>query len=71
VETLRRQCATQIVVLDGQDFGFTISMGVASFPHTAHTRDQLLESSEMALESARRKGGNRVSLASIRFEAQV
>jgi diguanylate cyclase (GGDEF)-like protein len=71
VETLRRQCATQIVVLDGQDFGFTISMGVASFPHTAHTQDQLLESSEMALESARRKGGNRISLASIRFEAQV
>lgn len=71
VETLRRQCATQIVVLDGQDFGFTISMGVASFPHTAHTQDQLLESSEMALESARRKGGNRVSLASIRFEAQA
>jgi diguanylate cyclase (GGDEF)-like protein len=71
VETLRRQCATQIVVLDGQDFGFTISMGVASFPHTAHTQDQLLESSEMALESARRKGGNRVSLASIRFEAEA
>lgn len=71
VETLRRQCATQIVVLDGQDFGFTISMGVASFPHTAHTKDQLLESSEMALESALRKGGNRVSLASIRFEAEA
>jgi diguanylate cyclase (GGDEF)-like protein len=71
VESLRRQCATQIVVLDGQDFGFTISMGVASFPHTAHTQDQLLEASEMALESARRKGGNRVSLASIRFEAEA
>ncbi len=71
VENLRRQCATQIVVLDGQDFGFTISMGVASFPHTAHTQDELLEASEMALESARRKGGNRVSLASIRFEAEA
>jgi GGDEF domain-containing protein len=71
VETLRRQCATQIVVFDGHDFGFTISMGVASFPHTAHTQDQLFEASEMALQSALRKGGNRVSLASIRFEAQV
>jgi predicted signal transduction protein with EAL and GGDEF domain len=46
-------------------------MGVASFPHTAHTQDQLLESSEMALQSAWRKGGNRVSLATIRFEAQA
>ena len=71
VENLRRQCATQIVVFDGQDFGFTISMGVASFPHTAHTQDQLLEASEMALQSAWRKGGNRVSLASIRFEAEA
>ena len=71
VENLRRQCATQIVVFDGHDFGFTISMGVASFPHTAHTQDQLFEASEMALQSALRKGGNRVSLASIRFEAQV
>jgi len=71
VETLRRQCATQIVVFDGHDFGFTTSMGVASFPHTAHTQDQLLESSEMALQSAWRKGGNRVSLATIRFEAQA
>lgn len=71
VENLRRQCATQIVVFDGHDFGFTTSMGVASFPHTAHTQDQLLESSEMALQSAWRKGGNRVSLASIRFEAEA
>jgi diguanylate cyclase (GGDEF)-like protein len=41
MEGLRRQCATQIVVLEGKELGFTVSMGVASFPHTAHTQDEL------------------------------
>ena len=69
VESLRRQCATQLVVLDGHDFGFTVSMGVASFPHTSHTQDELFDASDMALGSAQRRGGNCVSLASIRFDA--
>ena len=68
MEGLRRQCATQIVVLDGADLGFTVSMGVASFPHTAHTQDELLAACDMALAEARRRGGNHVTLASIRFE---
>ena len=69
MEGLRRQCATQIVVLDGQDLGFTVSMGVASFPHTASSREDLLLASDAALAEARRRGGNHVSLAGIRFEA--
>jgi diguanylate cyclase (GGDEF)-like protein len=68
MEGLRRQCATQIVVLDGRDLGFTVSMGVASFPHTAHTEDSLLRAADAALEEARKRGGNHVALASIRFE---
>lgn len=68
MEGLRRQCATQIVVLDGQDFGFTVSMGVASFPHTAHTQEDLLQAADTALSAAQIRGGNHVSLASIRFE---
>jgi diguanylate cyclase (GGDEF)-like protein len=68
MEGLRRQCATQIVVLDGQELGFTVSMGVASFPHTAHSQDELLASCEKALAEAQRRGGNHVTLASIRFE---
>jgi diguanylate cyclase (GGDEF)-like protein len=68
MEGLRRQCATQIVVLDGQDLGFTVSMGVASFPHTASSREDLLLASDAALAEARRRGGNHVSLAGIRFE---
>lgn len=68
MEGLRRQCATQIVVLNGEDLGFTVSMGVASFPHTAQTREELLEATELALAEALRRGGNHVALASIRFE---
>ncbi len=68
MEGLRRQCATQIVVLDGQELGFTVSMGVASFPHTALTQDDLLTACEAALSEAQRRGGNHVTLASIRFE---
>jgi diguanylate cyclase (GGDEF)-like protein/PAS domain S-box-containing protein len=68
MEGLRRQCATQIVVLDGRDLGFTVSMGVASFPHTAHTEDELMNAAELALAEAQKRGGNHVALASIRFE---
>lgn len=70
MEGLRRQCATQIVVLDGRNFGFTVSMGVASFPHTAHTQEALVQAAESALAEARKRGGNHVTLASIRFEAE-
>jgi len=68
MEGLRRQCATQIVVYEGRDFGFTVSMGVASFPHTAQTQEELLQASDKALAEAQKRGGNSVALASIRFE---
>ncbi len=68
MEGLRRQCAEHIVALSGQQLNFTVSMGVASYPHTAGTVEQLLRSSEQALEQARERGGNRVVLASIQFE---
>jgi diguanylate cyclase (GGDEF)-like protein len=68
MEGLRRQCATQIVVLDGQELGFSVSMGVASFPHTASSQQDLLAACEGALAEARRRGGNHLTLASIRFE---
>jgi diguanylate cyclase (GGDEF)-like protein len=70
MEGLRRQCATQIVAIGGRDFGFTVSMGVASFPHTAHVQDDLMVSADKALAEAQRRGGNHVTLASIRFELE-
>ena len=68
MEGLRRQCATQIVMLDGEELGFTVSMGVASFPHTAHGHDELIDACTVALAEAQRRGGNTVALATIRFE---
>jgi diguanylate cyclase (GGDEF)-like protein len=69
MEGLRRQCATQIVAYEGREIGFTVSMGVASFPHTAQTHEQLSAACDAALADARERGGNRVTLASIRFES--
>lgn len=69
MEGLRRKCAAQLVVHDGQEFGFTVSVGVASFPHTAHAQETLLEACEGALAEAGRRGGNAVALAAIRFDA--
>jgi diguanylate cyclase (GGDEF)-like protein len=69
MEGLRRQCATQIVALQGQDLGFTVAMGVASFPHTASTQEALVLAADGALAEAIRRGGNHVALAGIRFEA--
>ncbi len=69
MEGLRRQCATQIVMLDGEELGFTVAVGVASFPHTAHAHTELVNACSAALAEARRRGGNTVALASIRFES--
>lgn len=68
MEGLRRQCATQIVALDGQDLRFSVAMGVASFPHTASTQEALVKAADVALAEAVRRGGNHVALASIQFE---
>ncbi len=68
MEGLRRKCATQIVVHAGQELGFTVAVGVASFPHTAGAQDPVLEACQAALAEAQRRGGNQVTLAAIRFE---
>ena len=68
MEGLRRKCATQIVVHEGQELGFTVGMGVASFPHTAHTQEGLVSACEAALAEAQRRGGNHVTLAAICFD---
>ncbi len=71
MEGLRRRCATEIVMHGGQELGFTVSMGVASFPHTAQSQVELFAACEAALAEARRRGGNHVTLAAIRFERNL
>lgn len=68
MESLRRQCAAHIVVLDGREHGLSVSMGVASYPHTADAQLALTQAASQALAEAIRRGGNHVALASIRFE---
>ncbi len=70
MEGFRRKCAAQIVVHEGQELGFAVSVGVASFPHTAQGQDELLACCEAALLEAQRRGGNQVTLAAIRFSAE-
>lgn len=67
MEHLRRACATEVVVVGGQGFNFEVSIGVASFPHTAGTLAELSQAAVRALADARQRGGNRVALASIRL----
>lgn len=65
MEQLRRQCAQQIVAFEGKDLGLSVSLGVASFPHTSASHTGLLESAQRALHHAQRRGGNQVGLAAI------
>lgn len=71
MEGLRRQCATQVVARRGEALHFTVSMGVASYPHTSQTRAGLLGAAQTALDQACERGGNQVALASIAFAATV
>jgi len=68
MESLRRKCASQIVVHEGADLGFSVSVGVASYPHTSQTQESLVTACEAALVEAQRRGGNQVTLAAIPFE---
>lgn len=67
MEGLRRQCAQQIVAHAGSELSFTVSIGVASFPHTASSQERLVEAGESALRHAQARGGNQVALAAIPF----
>ncbi|MFM2120579.1 MAG: hypothetical protein RL722_2047 [Pseudomonadota bacterium] len=65
MEQMRRQCATHIVVHEGHPLGFEISVGIASFPHTADHLEALASAADLALGEAQRRGGNRVALAPV------
>ncbi|MDE2400545.1 MAG: diguanylate cyclase [Burkholderiales bacterium] len=71
MEQLRRQCAGHIVPFNGQQIPFSVSVGVASFPHTAGSVEELMRSADRAMASARDSGGNRVALAAIAFVPTV
>ena len=65
MEDLRRRCASHVVVHEGSELGFTVSVGVAAFPLTARTQEALQAACAAALGHSLRAGGNRVTLARI------
>lgn len=67
MEQLRKQCSQHIVAFNAQQLTFTVSMGVASFPHTAGSVDELMRSADRAMAQSRERGGNYLTLASIQF----
>lgn len=68
MEQIRRQCVTQLVVHDGKPVEFSVSVGIASFPHTADTLEGLSVAAERSLAQAEARGGNRVVLAAINLK---
>ena len=67
MEQLRKQCSQHIVAYNGRQIPFTVSMGVASFPHTAGSVEELMRCADRAMASSRERGGNHLTLASIQF----
>jgi diguanylate cyclase (GGDEF)-like protein len=68
MEGLRRQCEAQRVALGGEALRFTVSTGLASFPHTAPGQSGVVAAAQAALVLAQQRGGNRVTLAAVAFE---
>jgi diguanylate cyclase (GGDEF)-like protein len=62
---IRRPSVAQVVVHEGAAVPFTVSVGIASFPHTADTLEAVSTAAERSLQQAEQRGGNRVVLASI------
>jgi diguanylate cyclase (GGDEF)-like protein len=66
-ESLRRQCADYVLMVDGEACGLRVSVGLSSFPHSARSKDDLVRSAALALLQARERGGNQLKLAGMPF----
>lgn len=71
MEQFRKQCAQHVVANQAQQIAFTVSMGIASFPHTAGSVDELMKSADRALMQSRDKGGNHLTLSSIQLPPKL
>jgi two-component system cell cycle response regulator len=59
-ERIRKDLEGQVFRADQGELKVTISMGIATFPIHAHTRDDLIERSDTALYAAKHGGRNQV-----------
>lgn len=69
MEGFRRQCAGELVVVDGRVLRFSIAVGIAAYPTSHDTAEPLRDAAEAALREAQAHGGNQVALARIPFAA--
>lgn len=69
MEGFRRQCAGELVVVDGRVLRFSIAVGIAAYPTSHQEAPSLLDAAEAALRDARAGGGNQIALARIPFPA--
>jgi diguanylate cyclase (GGDEF)-like protein len=58
-ERLREKVGNTVFPLDRNEIGITVSIGVATYPHDAENREQLLERADQALYYAKKNGRNR------------
>ena len=59
-EKIRKDLEGQVFKTDKGDLSCTISMGVATFPHHARSKEDLVERSDVALYAAKEGGRNQV-----------
>ncbi len=75
VETANRMkeaiARAEIPVGGGASTGVTVSVGVATYPDAASSRDELLEVADSLLYASKRKGRNQVSVAEARQQLAV
>ena len=59
-ETLRKKIEAQILVLRREETKVSVSIGVATFPKDAKSKEELIDRADQALYDAKSKGRNRV-----------
>ncbi len=62
-EELRKRIAGQTIILRREKTNITVSLGVASFPVDAHSKEELVQKADAALYEAKASGRNQVVFA--------
>jgi len=62
-ETVRKKISEKTILLRRQKSHITVSIGIASFPKDAQSKEELIHKADMALYKSKEKGRNQVCLA--------
>jgi len=69
-EVAERICHSVADTVDGERRAVTVSIGIASFPRDARTKDELLDKAHWAMSAAKRAGRDRVTAFSDDLEGE-